>query len=166
VNIEQLLKDCRELQDSFDCLLLSSVNSCGEPLSSFAPYIEHETNFYIFVSELAEHTGNMLETAKASVMFIEGEQSANNLYARKRAIIQVSVTQVEENSGLMDKIISKMLARHGKTITLLRSLADFRMLELKPNKGRYIVGFGKAYDWDVQAGTLTHISEKKVKQDR
>ena len=166
MNTSELLQDCLNLQRSVDCLLLSSVSLSGEPLSSYAPYVEHEACFYIYVSELAEHTGNMLGSGKASAMFIESELSAKNLYIRKRAIIQASVKQVVEHSVLAQKVFNKMEVRHANTIALLRSLGDFKLLELTPKKGRYIVGFGKAYDWDVEAGTLTHISEKNIKRAR
>ncbi|MFT5708419.1 MAG: putative heme iron utilization protein [Oceanospirillaceae bacterium] len=158
VNTKNLLESCEQLQQSFNCLLLSTVNEYAQPLASFAPYVEEQGSFYIFVSELAQHTQNMTKQPVASVMFIESEESARNLYARQRAIIQVSVHLVVETQ-LKEKLFAKMELTHGKTINLLRGLTDFKMLELRPEQGRYVAGFGKAYDWDIKEKSLTHVTE-------
>ncbi len=151
------LESCQQLLASFDCLLLSTVTKEGEPLASFAPFVKHQHSFYIFVSDLAQHTQNMGEHPRASVMFIQSEQSARNVYARERAVIQVDVLRVRDEV-LKEQVFALMLERHGKTVDLLRTLDDFKMLELRPTKARYVVGFGKAYDWDIEANEMHHVS--------
>ncbi len=151
------LESCQQLLSGFDCLLLSTVTKEGEPLASFAPFVQYRHCFYIFVSDLAQHTKNMRDIPKASVMFIQSEQSARNLYARERAVIQVDVAAVSDEE-IKEAVFQLMLERHGKTVDLLRTLDDFKMLELKPNKARYVVGFGKAYDWDIEANEMHHVS--------
>jgi len=153
-----LLEGCQKLQQSYRCLLLSTVSEQGVPLASFAPYVQYQDDFYILVSELAEHTGNMLSVPIASVMFIESEQSAKNIFARQRAVIQVSIRPVTQPRSLVDELLALMQEQHGNTVTVLQGLADFKILQLKPVKGRYVVGFGKAYDWDVKGRKMTHIS--------
>ena len=160
--LEQLLADCQQLQQSFSTILLSSVNQQGQPLVSYAPYIEFSGSFYIFVSTLSEHTNNMLANPVASAMFIEDEHSAKNLYARKRAVLQVNVHQIDLDSKIAQPVFEQMRQELGNTIELLRSLADFKLLELRPQQGRFVVGFGKAYDWDVAAGTLKHVSAEEL----
>ncbi|MEH6443608.1 MAG: pyridoxamine 5'-phosphate oxidase family protein [Oceanospirillaceae bacterium] len=164
MNTRDLLESCQQLQQSFNCLLLSTVNEQAQPLASFAPYVEEQGSFYIFVSELAQHTQNMAKQRVASVMFIESEESAKNLYARQRAVIQVSVHLVTDKE-LIDQLFTKMELAHGKTINLLRGLADFKMLELRPEQGRYVVGFGKAYDWNIKEQSLTHVTEQVLSKN-
>jgi len=160
--LQQLLADCQQLQQSFSSILLSTVNEHWQPLVSYAPYIEFSGGFYIFVSTLSEHTNNMLAKPLASAMFIEDEHSAKNLYARKRAVLQLSVHQIDLDSEVAQAVFEQMRQKLGNTIELLRSLADFKLLELRPQQGRFVVGFGKAYDWDVAAGTLKHISAEEL----
>lgn len=160
--MQALLENCEKLLAGFDCLLLSTVSDEGAPLASFAPYVRVENSFYIFVSELAQHTRNMHDKPLASIMFIESEESARNLYARERAVIEVDVHQVEDAS-IRSQVFGLMQERHGKTIDLLRTLDDFKMLELRPSKARYVVGFGKAYDWDMQKNTLEHVTADVIK---
>jgi putative heme iron utilization protein len=151
------LESCQQLLAGFDCLLLSTVTNEGDPLASFAPFVRFHNSFYIFVSELAQHTKNMRDSPRASVMFIQSEQSARNLYARERAVIQVDVKEVSDIE-VKDSVFALMLESHGKTVNLLRTLSDFKMLELKPSKARYVVGFGKAYDWDIELNEMRHVS--------
>jgi len=159
------MADCLALLQSFDSVLLSTVCENAEPLASFSPYVRVRGYFYILVSELAEHTRNMQINPKASLMFIESEASAKNVYARKRAVIQVDVEQVSDDAQ-KKPIIELMREKHGQTVTLLAGLDDFKLFKLVPTKGRYVVGFGKAYDWDVVASTMSHISADVVKAQK
>ncbi|EPJ49893.1 MAG: hypothetical protein OFPI_21940 [Osedax symbiont Rs2] len=160
--LQQLLTDCQQLQQSFSTVLLSSVNQQGQPLLSYAPYIEFKGDIYIFVSTLSQQTNNMLNNPVASAMFIEDESSAKNLYARKRAVLQVTVHQIDLNTEVARAVFVEMREKLGNTIELLRTLADFKLLQLRPEQGRFVVGFGKAYDWDVAAGTLKHVSAAEL----
>lgn len=162
--MQDLLENCQQLLASFDCLLLSTVDSQGEPLASFAPYIQYDDSFYILVSELAQHTQNMFSQPKASIMFIEDEKAAKNLFARERAVIQVTVHAVKEPEAEV-QVLAKMQECHGNTVKLLRSLSDFHLLELRPAAARYVVGFGKAYQWDIQGKNMTHISQDVLKKE-
>ena len=157
LDTQQVLDDCLNLQQGFNSVLLSTVNQQSEPLASYAPYVAYKGGFFVFVSELALHTQNMLTTKRASLMFIENEEQAKNPYARQRAVIQAQVYLVEDEV-LINTLFSIMEQRHGGTINLLKTLSDFKMLELRPKHGRYIVGFGKAYQWDLQANTMSHIA--------
>ena len=48
---------------------------------------------------------------------------------------------------------------------VLRGL-DFSLFELTPLQGRYVVGFGMAFDLDIDANVFTHVvvDKKKVAQ--
>lgn len=169
MNESQLLADCLQLQQSFNSLLLSSVSEGGEPLASFSPYVLVEGSFYVLISELAAHTKNMQVNPRASVLFIESESDAKNIFSRRRVVIQVSVRPLDEDNPQRLGIIAKMQEKHGSTVALLSGLSDFKVFELRPVKGRYVVGFGKAYDWDVKTNKLTHISAElldSLKEDK
>jgi len=162
VDQSQQLADCLALVQSFDTLLLSTANKQAEPLASFSPYIYADGCYYILISELAGHTQNLQENPRASVMFIEAEESARNIYARRRVVVQVRVEQLARDSGQRAEVVEQMLQQHGETVKLLTGLEDFKLFKLIPTKGRYVIGFGKAYEWDVSKNTLQHISAHQV----
>jgi putative heme iron utilization protein len=51
------------------------------------------------------------------------------------------------------KGVSALRIRHGALIETLTTLSDFRLFLLTPNSGRYIVGFGQAYELKAQSLT-------------
>jgi len=159
------MTDCLALLEGFDSVLLSTVSENAEPLASFSPYVRVHGCFYVLVSELAQHTRNMQANPKASLMFIESEANAKNVYARKRAVIQVDTEQLNDGAQ-KTPIIELMRAKHGQTVSLLAGLDDFKLFKLVPTKGRYVVGFGKAYDWDVVANTMSHVSADVVEAQK
>jgi len=140
----------RELILSQQTLLLSTVTELGEPECSYAPYVRDQHGvFYIYVSELAAHTKNMLQKASASVFFIRPEKEVNNLFARERVVFKCEVYEVQSSDERYDKQLLKMKHKFGETVDLLRSLPDFHLLALTPLNGKYIAGFGQAFLIDV-----------------
>ena len=140
----------RELILSRQTLLLSTVTEQNEPECSYAPYVRDQHGvFYIYVSELATHTRNMLQKGRASVLFIRPENEVKNLFARERVVFNCEVNEVQSSDERYDKQLLKMKQKFGETVALLRSLPDFHLLALKPLNGKYIAGFGQAYLIDV-----------------
>lgn len=152
---EVAVQSYHQLIQDQQTLLLATVSDQGEPECSYAPYVKDQNNvFYIFVSELATHTKHMLQTLKVSVLFIKPEQETKNFFARERVVFECAVSEIKPDDELYDRQLDKMNDQFGETVGLLRSLSDFHLLALTPNKGRYIAGFGKAFAIDMVDGSL------------
>ncbi len=137
-------------------LILATVSDQGQPECSYAPYVKDGQNiFYIFVSELATHTKNMLHTAKASILFIKPEQETKNFFVRERVIFGCTISEIQQDDVLYNKQLSLMNDRFGETVELLRGLSDFHLLALTAVNGRYIEGFGKAFMINIADGSLS-----------
>ena len=157
VNNEQqeLIQNCRELIQSQQTLVLSTVTDQGEPESSYAPYVRDSQGvFYIYVSDLASHTHNMLQKGRASILFIAPEQQAKNLFARERVIFQCRVHEVKQNDERYETQLQIMQDKLGDTVALLRSLSDFHLLALTADNGKYIAGFGQAFVINIAGNSL------------
>jgi len=130
-------------------LLLSTVNAQGEPESSYAPYVRDDDGvFYIYVSELASHTQNMLQKQQVSILIIRSEAESKNLFARERLTFQCKVMEIPTDSENYARQLSSMKQQLGETVALLQSLPDFHLLALRPVSGKYIAGFGQAHTID------------------
>lgn len=146
---------CQLLINSQKTLLLSTVSSQGHPECSYAPYVRGDSGiFYIFVSNLASHTQNMLKNNQACIMFIQPEKDTKNFFARERVSFECSVDKMLKNDDNYDIQLGAMTDKFGKTIVVLRSLPDFHLLKLKPMSGRYIAGFGQAFDINMTENSL------------
>ena len=135
-------------RDGHDTALIASNSADGTPNASYAPYIsDPEHALYIFVSQLAAHTDNLLSSGQASALFIRDEDQSPNLFARQRLTYQCSVTEISASSPRYRPLLEQMNDRFGAVIKTLRQLPDFHLLKLHPTSGRYIEGFGSAYQW-------------------
>ncbi len=144
----------RELIASQQTLILSTVNADKRPEISYAPYVQDgQGMFYIFVSELASHTANLLQSGCASIMIVRDEAQSRNLFTRERLTYQCRASEIPLNNPASEAPLTQMQERFGETIKLLRSLSDFHLIVLVPETGRYVAGFGKAYDLKMPKGT-------------
>ncbi|WP_305908774.1 pyridoxamine 5'-phosphate oxidase family protein [Methylomarinum sp. Ch1-1] len=142
------------LLEESQTLLLSSYSQQQGAEISYAPYVRDGLKFYVFVSELARHTTNMLTTLQASVMFIRPETDSDNLFARERVVFNCRVQEISPEQALYQRQLQALQDKFGETVALLRSLNDFHLLQLEALRGQYIAGFGKAYAVEVETGKL------------
>ena len=128
------------------CCELSTVSPRGAPLASYAPvYVDADRCFYVYVSAMAKHYGHLRKSGVASLMLIEDEATAENLFARKRLTVDCEARLVPRASEEWGAIMGLMEERLGETLGYLRELTDFDLFQLTPNEGRLVLGFGKAY---------------------
>ncbi|MBW4628091.1 MAG: pyridoxamine 5'-phosphate oxidase family protein [Brasilonema octagenarum HA4186-MV1] len=157
---ETALAAYQSFTDSFQSLMISTVSTDNTPNASYAPFvIDKSKNIYIYVSGLSTHTQNLHAVPKASVLFIDDESQTKQIFARRRLTFDCTATLVERETELWKQIVDSFEARFGEMIQILRDLPDFRIFQLTPSKGRFVIGFGAAYEVDPNdLSTLTHVT--------
>lgn len=142
---------------SHQTLSLSTLSATGRPEISYTPFLQgKDGRFYIFISELAHHTPNLLANVACAILFAAPEAETKNPFARERAFFNCEAEELPRGTDACDQYLSKLRERFGKTVELLRQLPDFHLFALTPLEGQYTVGFGKAFRVDSE-GRLSHI---------
>jgi putative heme iron utilization protein len=148
--IDQLKKaqvEYEKFPTEFTSIMMSTVSQEGIPDASYAPFvIDDDKNIYIYVSGLATHTQNIHNHPFVSVLFIEDEVKTKQIFARRRLNFNCTANLVERETEKWQQIVDKFELRFGELISTLRSLPDFRIFELTPKNGRFVIGFGAAYN--------------------
>jgi putative heme iron utilization protein len=133
-------------KQSVKTLQLSTLTAEGKPNASYSPFvIDEQGNFYIFVSQLASHTQDLLTNPQASILLIQDEAEARQIFARRRISYQCDVEVISNKNSDYTKMLDALENRFGSVVGLLRSLPDFILFRLRPTQGQYVKGFGKAY---------------------
>ena len=140
----KLQAECERLISHQKTLLLATVSQDGNTDISYAPYVREENTYYIFVSELAKHTHNLFKHSQASVLFIEDENQAANLFARRRLTLDCSAREIKKDDPIYNRQLLAMTEKFGQIVDVLRSLPDFHLFALTPNRGQFVAGFGKS----------------------
>ncbi|UJF17338.1 heme utilization protein HutZ [Vibrio sp. SS-MA-C1-2] len=140
------------------------------PHVSYAPFICNETGYYILISDLAQHGQNLKRSKHVSIMMIEDESSAKSVHARKRLTFDTIAQHIEKQSPLGQRAIKELIARFGELVENLSQLGDFNLYQLTPQQGRYVKGFGQAFNvsgdemLDIIHLTEGHVKEMKDKE--
>jgi len=162
----EIQKQAELLAQKFETLQLATINNDGFPEISYAPFVAHNDCFYIFISELAAHTRNLLEQPIASVMLIEDEPAADNAFARKRLTYRCEARQVIRETQEFTEQVNNMEHRFGTMIKLLTQLNDFHLFALKPASGQYVAGFGKTYEIVYPQKTFRPVTQDDIKRQK
>lgn len=145
-----------EFIESYRTLILSTLSHKGHPEVSYAPFIRGDNgNFYIFISELAHHTGNLMAVPECSLFLGQPEQEQKNIFACERVVFNCRASEVARDDPAFTKHLDQMQAVFGDTLKLLRGLRDFHLFELVPLSGQYTVGFANAFTINAD-GSLVH----------
>lgn len=151
----------REMTDAVKTVILGTVSEDGEPDASVAPaVIEKDHAIYVYVSELAMHTRNMVSSRRASVFLVEDESESKNLLARRRLTFSCQVEEVPRTDACFDAKLDELKEKFGPVMNHLKSMLDFRLFRLQPVRGRLVIGFGQAYTIDPKDWTeLSHVND-------
>ena len=135
------------LLKNFKSVILGTSNADGTPDASYSPAVmDDDRNFYVYISEMSSHTRNIMARDEASLMVIEDENSAEQIYARKHATFDCNAEELPHGSAAWQKIVPLFKDKFGKIFDSLLEMGDFHLFALRPFKGRLVVGFGRAFD--------------------
>lgn len=157
---KRLGEEIRTFIDRRLTLQLATLGKDGTPFASYAPFAADENSLYVLLSDIATHGENLAVNPRASVLIIEDEDRAGELFARLRVSYQVIAEELQVEAPDWHRAIELLAGRHGERPRKLAQLADFHLFRLRPTKGRYVKGFGKAYSLDggsLGVQTISHV---------
>lgn len=149
-------QDIHDFREQCLTLHLATIDKDGQPNASYAPFIFHNNQYAVLISEMAKHARNLQQVEKASLMLIEDEATARELFARKRLTHSVSSNLVDKGSEQGQVLLEKLKQRYGDRIDELGKLGDFHLFAFTPLDGLFVKGFGKAFKLNAQ-GEVQHI---------
>ncbi|MBV8325714.1 pyridoxamine 5'-phosphate oxidase family protein [Chryseobacterium sp.] len=147
-------------------IILATTDGEGNPNSSYAPFVRVDETFYILVSFMAKHTRNLSAGRKVSVLFIEDESAAKQIYARERLTLETFPVQVERDSEQWNRVVEKLAETHGKVVDVISEMGDFILIALRPVRGSYVNGFGSAYFVDENLEIIEHRNDVNHKSNK
>lgn len=128
-------------------------------LAAFAPAPDF-TAFYLHISRLAVHTRDILQDPRVSLLIAEPDADATR---DPQTLARLSIQGVAEEvmSEVSDYAAARTLylARFAEAAMNFR-LADFSLFRIRPNRARYVAGFGKIFN--LQPHHLSAAAERTV----
>ncbi|WP_409522757.1 heme utilization protein HutZ [Nitrincola sp. MINF-07-Sa-05] len=161
---KRIAPEIQSLRDQARSLMLATINPDGTPNVSYAPFALDQEGYYILISDIARHGRNLKVNPYVSLMIIEDEGAAKQLFARERLTFEALANMVERETDLWRNGIAQLQERHGDMIGNLSQLGDFNLFCLKPVAGLYVRGFGQAYQ--VSGDDLVEVVHLKEGHQR
>ncbi len=162
IDIDKNKEKYLQFVESRNTLVLSMFDADGSPFSSCAPFVKKDGKFYIYISEVAEHFHLLEKSECVDVLLIADESETKNAFATERARWKCIPRNIGNDGH--DSIFALFNETHGKAmIDMLRGL-DFSLFELTPHQGRYVIGFGLAFDTDIYGEKFTHVVVDKERK--
>jgi len=128
-------------------VVLGTLDDKGLPFGSYAPFVHTNHKFYVFISNVAKHAVNLQRTPKASLVFIEDESNAEQIFARKRISLQCSSEMIAREDAKFQEVMSVFKTKFSEDmVSMLMGMQDFNLYELSTDYGEATFGFGEAYN--------------------
>ena len=155
---EEIIETFKTFENDKLSLILSTTSLNNEPLTNYSPFVTLEGKYFICISSQLPHYKNIVQTKKAHVLIIEDEAKASNIYARKRLYFSVACQLFENNTEDIFNLFDK---RYGESLSFLRNMKDFKIIELTPGEKSLVLGFGAAYKMDMNGELASKNIEHK-----
>jgi heme oxygenase (biliverdin-IX-beta and delta-forming) len=139
-------RDYLALRDQVNSAQLATLTRDANPEASYAPCVWFEGDCFVFLSELASHTQNLKFEPSISLLLIEAETAAGNAFARKRISLFGRAQIVARADDIYKTVINDFYHRFGEVMKLIEPLPDFHLFRIRVQRGRFIRGFGQAYE--------------------
>lgn len=134
-----LTSEARKFLRSTHSGLLSTISSKfdGYPFGSVAPFVlGHDCQPVILISSIAEHTKNIVNDSKVSLLVFAG---AEDLQANARLTLLGEAVKIEKN----DADLKARYLRYLPQAASYFDMHDFAFYRINISQVRYIGGFGK-----------------------
>lgn len=167
---DKIIQDIDALHQKSQTLQLASLTPEGTPHASYAPYVVDGGKYFILISDIAQHAQNLAINPDVALMIIEDEADSREPFARRRLSFEAKALEVARDTQTWANIVPQLEARFGDIITRLTALQDFHLFCLTPIQGRFVKGFGQAYQispnqlGETQIGTV-HLKQGHIRRD-
>lgn len=151
--------EIESFKKEFGSIIIASIDKQGNAISSYSPLMQVDGQLYIYISEVAEHFESIsANPSKIEVMFLEDESKAKSVILRKRLKYRANAVFIERDSREFDKALNSLESAMGGAggIKTIRKMSDFHLIRLELGLGRFVKGFGAAYDI-LPSGEIKHI---------
>ena len=141
-----LLTEITGFRRGFRSVVMATVGPDGTPTASYSPYASDESgDCFVLMSGLARHTRDLLGGGRVSLLFLENEEAAQNIFGRRRLTCSCLATEVTRQDRSWEPKLDLLREQQGKLVEMLRQLPDFRLFRLAPQSGSYVSGFAQAH---------------------
>lgn len=119
----------------------------GEPNLAMVAYsfAEDFSAFYIHVSKLGKHTGDMEADPHVSLLIAETDDRRPDPQTLVRLAIRGIAERLPRTAPGYAQVKKVYLARFPEAEQLF-SLGDFNIWKITPKSGRFVAGFGRAFN--------------------
>ena len=124
----------------------------GSPLVSMIAYLPEDdfSAFYIHVSQLAQHTQDLLADPRAGLLISEPDDNRSDPQTLARISILGVAEQVAKNSLDYPATQSRYVLRFPQSAPLF-GFGDFGLWRIIPTSARFVAGFAQSYNLSADA---------------
>jgi putative heme iron utilization protein len=125
---------------------LGTIHDGEANLAMVAVAVENDFSaFYIHVSKLGKHAGDMESNQRVSLLFTERDDHRADPQTLARVSISGTAAMVPRNEPDYSRFKNIYLARFPEAEQLF-SLGDFNLWRISPKGGRFVAGFARAFN--------------------
>lgn len=124
----------------------------GSPLVSMIAYLPEDdfSAFYIHVSQLAQHTQDLLADPRAGLLISEPDDNRSDPQTLARISILGVAEQLAKNSMDYPATQSRYVNRFAQSAPLF-GFGDFGLWRIIPTSTRFVAGFAQSYNLSADA---------------
>lgn len=134
---------------------LGTISHDNRPWTSTSPYLVVENTAYIYISSIAEHYPNLKNNPHISLMVVDDVAKAMNPFILKRATFKAEAQELQD---IPESLWEQWKARFDPDLLENFRQMGFHMFEIPLKTGRFVTGYGKAFDITWEDGAWKQVA--------
>lgn len=135
----------RELIGNQRYAALATLHNGVPAISMVAYALDGASGLLLHISALAQHTGDLRANPQTALLVCQPDSGETNPQLLHRVSIDGIAHEIPRDSADYEQAKAVYLARLPES-TITFSLGDFSLFRIVPSSGRFVAGFGRAYD--------------------
>lgn len=163
--VPSIADQARRMLRGQDRAMLATLSaSDGAPYASLILIAcDHDATPLMLISDLADHTKNIRQDSRASLL-IDTTHGLENPLTGARVSFQGRIEQLEGSDPKQSLAMQRFLRRH-RSATVYGGFKDFNLYRMKVARAHLVAGFGKIHWLDQPGLTLDSIPEALALQE-
>lgn len=159
-DLTSVRRECIGFVEECDSVLLTTQGSSGDVEIGYTPFVQLNEEFYLYLNQCSDQSGNLIESGHADLMFIEDELTSPNVFSHRSLRFRCEVNVVPRGYQYTRTMVA-FQEQFGALMDLMRRIPTYQLFRITPGAGKYINSLAQTFTLQgYKAQSLALISNE------
>ncbi|MFT6876708.1 MAG: putative heme iron utilization protein [Granulosicoccus sp.] len=143
-DLTSVRRECIGFVAECDSVLLTTQGSSSDVEIGYTPFVLLNEEFYLYLGQCSDQSGNLIESGHADLMFIEDELTSPNVFSRRSLRFRCEANVVPRGYQYTRTMVA-FQEQFGAWMDFMRRIPSYQLFRITPGTGKYINSLAQTF---------------------